>query len=366
MWIGSSYLFEVLSSASGLIATLIVVSGGLLLLSASLAAFALGTRAWSSYQRRAWTQRKKNWQAQVVKVLGGDISPRSLTDQVRMRHFNPFLEMLIPYATSVKGREKRLIRALADPFLKRVEANLASRRPLIRAQAVQRLGLLGGPRHAEPLRKRLDDPSDRVAGRAFHALARVGGPENTERLLRCLTRLGHVDRRHIGSSLFRLGADAAPTLRAAMADDNRDDFGRICCAEALRELGDTGAVAVAAFLLDDVNFRVRCKTPQLTASLLYLLMRLGKGVHGPLIRAYCHAPDPTVRLHAAQALGQLGSSEDEILLGALVHADSSQWVAISAARSLMRLGATAPLRRLRTLDHPRAQLASDLILPSDQ
>jgi hypothetical protein len=351
---------------SDLIATLILASGGLLLLSVGLAAFALGTRAWSWYQRRVWTQRKADWEAQVVKVLGGDLPPRSFTDQVQMGHFSSFLEVLIPYATSVKGREKRLLRALADPFLKRVEANLSSRRPLIRAQAVQRLGLLGGPRHAEPLRKMLEDPSNRVVGRAFYALARVGGPEHTERLLGCLTRLGRVDRRHVGSSLVRLGEGAAPTLRAAMADNDRDDFVRICCAEALEGLGDTAAVAAAAFLLDDVNFRVMCKTPGLTAALLRLIMQLGKGIHGPLMRAYCHAGDPTVRLHAARALGELGSPEDEVLLGSLVHADDSRWVAVSAARSLIQLGITTPLRKLRTLDHPRAQLASEFLLPSDQ
>ncbi|MEF8795177.1 MAG: HEAT repeat domain-containing protein [Salinivenus sp.] len=366
MWTGLSFPFEALSPASGLVATLILVSGGLLLLSVGLVAFALGTRAWSWYRRRVWRQRKKRWEAEVVKVLGGDISPRSLTDRIQVGHFGPFLEVLIPYATSVKGPEKRLIHALADPFLHKVRANLSSRRALIRAQAVHRLGLLGGAEQTDPLRDMLDDPSDRVVERAFHALARVGGPGNTERLLGCLTRLDHVAPRHISSSLARLGEGAAPTLRTAMAEEDRADFVRVCCAEALRELGDTAAVAAAAFLLDDVNFRVMCKTPDLTVALLRLLMQLGKGVHGPLVRAYCHAEDPTLRLHAARALGQLGSPEDEILLGTLVHADESRWVAVSAARSLIKLGAATPLRKLRTLDHPRAQLASDLILPSDQ
>ena len=366
MWIGLAYPFEAFSPAPELIGTLILVSGGLLLLSAGLAAFALGTRVWSWYQRQAWRQRKKNWEVGVVRVLGGNVSPRSLTDRVQRRHFGSFFGVLIPYATSVKGPEKRLIRALADPFLQQVRANLSSRRALIRAQAAQRLGLLGGNGQAEPLWDMLDDPSDRVVERAFHALARVGGPENAERLLGCLTRLDHVAPTHISSSLVRLGEGAAPTLRTAMADEKRAEFARICCAETLRELRDTTAVAAAAFLLDDVNFRVMCKIPDLTAALLRLLMQLGKGIHGPLIRAYCHAEDPTIRLHAAQALGELGSPEDEVLLGTLVHADDSRWVAISAARSLIELGATTPLRKLRTLDHPRAQLASDFLLPSDQ
>lgn len=366
MWTDLLCPFEALAPTSELIATLILVSGGLVFFSMGLAAFALGTRAWSWYQTRIWRQRKEDWEVQIMEVLKGDVPPRSLTDGIPVKHFDSFLEVLIPYATVVEGPEERLIQALADPFLQRVKANLSSRRPLIRAQAVQRLGLLGGSEQAEPLRQMLGDPSDRVAGRAFHALSRVGGPENTERLLSCLTRLGHVDRRHISSSLVRLGKGAAPVLRTAMADSERDDFVRICCAETLRELGDTSAVAVAAWLLDDVNFRVLCKTPDLTASLLRLLMQLGKGVHGPLVRAYCHAPDPIIRLHAARALGQLGSSEDEVLLGALVHSDDSRWVAISAARSLITLGSTTPLQKLRTLDHPRAELASDFLLPSDQ
>jgi HEAT repeat protein len=365
MWTGFFSSFEALSPAPRLVATLIYVSGGLLLLSVGLAVFSLGSHVWSWYQGWVWKQRKEDWNEQVLDVLGGDLAPRALTDQIQMRHLNSFLEVLTPYATTVEGPEKRLIQALADPFLRQVKAKLASRRPLVRAQAVQRLGLLGGPKQAVPLREMLDDPSDRVVARTFHALTRVGGAEDTERLLNCLPVLSHVDRRHISSSLVRLGEGAAPTLRATMADEKQGGFVRVCCAETLRMLSNTGAVAAAAFLLDDVNFRVRCKTPEFTASLLRLLMQLGKDVHGPLIRAYCHAPDARIRLHAARALGQVGSSEDEVLLGSLVHADPSQWVAISAARSLITLGATAPLRKLRTLDHARAQLASDLTLPSD-
>lgn len=366
MWLDFYNKLDTLGPASELIPTLIVGSGLLTLLSIGFAAFALGSHAWSLYQARIWTQRKKDWNRQIVDVLAGGTPPQSLVDEVDMKHFSSFIEVLSPYATVVTGAEKRLTRALAAPFMHEVKANLSSRRPLIRAQAVQRLGLLGGEADATSLRKMLNDPVDRVVERVLSALSRVGGPKDTEPLLRCLPRLDHVDRRQISSSLFNLGEDAAPWLRAAMADDSRADFVRVCSADTLRELGDTAAADVAAWLLDDAKFARMTKLTEVTASLLRVLRRLGKGVHGPLIRSYCHAQDPVIRLQAARALGQLGSPKDEVLLGALVYSDNSRWVALSAARSLIELGSTTPLRKLQTLEHPRAQLARDFLLPPDQ
>lgn len=358
--------FEVFSPASDLIATLILGSGALMLLSVCFAAFALGSHVWSRYQTRVWKRQKEDWDAQIVTVLAGDLRPQTLTDTVPKKYYGSFLEALMPYATVVDGAEKQIIQALAAPFLPRVKANLSSRRSLVRARAVQRLGLLGGPEQAAALRQMLDDSSPRVVERTVHSLARVGGAADAERLLDCLPRLAHVDPRHLSSSLVHLGEAAAPTMRAAMADDERPPFVRICCAETLRELRDTASVAAAAWLLEDAKFRDMLQFPKVTASLLRLLKHLGKGVHGPLIRAYCHAPASFVRLHAARALGQLGTPEDEVLLGALVYGDESRWVALGAARSLIEIGSITPLRKLRTLDHPRAALASDLLLSFDQ
>lgn len=344
-----------------LLVVLIGVSGGLTLLSIGLAAVATGRHFWSRYQTRRWTQRKEAWTAQLLLVLADELSPRSFVDQVQMTHYDEFLGFLLPYATTVTGEAKTYIQALARPCMPRLRRQLRARRPLVRAQAVQRIGLLGGPEQAESLRTMLDDPSDQVAEVAFQRLGRLGGPDDADRLLQSLNRLTHVDRRQISSVLVELGDGAASTLRDAMADDTRPPFVRVCCAEALRWLGDGTAASVAARLLRETEPGDEGSSSEVTASLLRLLRRVGQASHGPIVRSFCHSPVPFVRIHAARALGQLGTPEDEDLLGTLVADDDSRWVALSAAQSLVELGRTTPLRTLHDADHRRTELASHFL-----
>jgi HEAT repeat protein len=146
-----------------------------------------------------------------------------------------------------------------------------------------------------------------------------------------------------------------------MADDARSPFVRVCCAEALRWLGDTAAAPVAAHLLREADVEHEEASPEVTASLLRLLRAVGQAEHRPLVRRFCRSPVPFVRIHAARALGQLGSAEDDTVLGTLVVEDQSRWVALSAAQSLVELDRVAPLRALQTDDHDRATLAANFL-----
>lgn len=336
----------------------------LLVLAIGLAGVAVGRHLVDRYRERHHEARQKRWRTQLLAILAGEHPPRSLVDQVDREHAGAFLNFLTPYATTLEGDEMDQLRAVARPFMPRERRHLSSRRMMARARAVQRIGLLGGVEHVAVLRDMLDDPADRVAQMAFRWLAKLGGPDEAGPLLRRLDRLDHVDHRQMSSALVELGDGAAPAFRAALADDGRSSFVRVCCAEALRWLGDGAAAAVAGRLLRTAGEAKQDFSPELTASLLRLLRRVGQSDHVPIVRSLCRAPVSFVRIHAARALGQLGGTAEEGLLIRLLRWDSSRWVALSAAQSLAELELSSSLRHLTETAHPRATLAANVLAPS--
>ena len=326
----------------------------ILALGAALVALVLHFR----HQRRARQAREREqvWRPLLLDGLAGDGSPEALVEKVSATHRAAFLSFLVPYATAIEGADEQFIRAVAGPFLGPVRASLSSRRPMERAQAVRRLGLLGGSTYTADLREAITDPSHVVAQTALGWLARRGQPEDARLILNQLNRLSGADRRQVSSALVELGEAAAPIFRTALADPTRSIFVRVVCAETLRWLGDGASADLAASLLDGEDLN-----PELAAGLLRLLRRVGRRTHAPIIRQYCDAPVPFVRIHAARALGQIGTSDDEALLASLVQTDEARWVALSAARSLMELDRPGAIRQLRDSTHPRASLAQGVL-----
>lgn len=343
---------------------LIVVSAGLFLLSLGFALVAIGNHVWWRVHKNRRRTQTDHWRAELLAVLAGEKPPHSLTDQVASAQRDTFLRFLLPYATTVRGYASECIEALARPYMPTLRSEIRSRHRLIRARAAQWIGLLGGPDQADVLRNALGDPSDRVVEIAFRRLARLGGPDDAEHLLSCLDRLTHLDRRQISSALVKLGEESSSFLRRVVADDDRPPFVRVCCAEALRWLGDTEAAPMAARLLRETDVEAEGKSAEITASLLRLLRAVGQDTHRPIVRRFCRSPVSFVRIHAARALGQLGTAADEELLTRLVEADDSRWVALSAARSLVDLGQMASLRALQNGENGnprRAKLAADFL-----
>jgi HEAT repeat protein len=294
-------------------------------------------------------------------VLAHDRPPDALAETVRPRQRTRFLSFLSTYATSVRGDELERIRAVARPFLPAIQNKMDARRPTVRAQAVRRISLLGGGDDLPALREALEDPSATVAWMAMMGLAKRGTPDDADLVIQQLDRLSGIDRRQLTSALVELGEDAAPALRTAMAsplieEKSQSAFTRLICAEALRWLADAAAAPIAVSLLEQ-----DADDPELHASLLRLLRRVGRSRHAPVVRAQCQSEVSFVRIHAARALGQLGAVEDEDLLASLLHGDDARWVALSAMQSLSELGCTGPIRQLAGSSHTRAALAEGFL-----
>jgi len=346
-----------LQNTSGTLALVMASAAVLTILSVLFAGGAVVLHFATAYRERRRRREESQWKPMLFDVMAGRQPPEVLAQAVRQGQRERFLTFLMPYATTVKGHALERIRAVATPLLAPVRRELQSRRPTLRARAVQRIGLLGGARFADALRDVLDDPSDDVAGRALRRLAMLGDPDDASLLLEHLDRLAHMDRRQITSALVELGEEAAPVFRTALADSGRTAFVRMLCAETLRWLGDVEAVPVAVRILEGSTG----ENPELVASLLRLLRRLGRPEQARVVRSYCTSNVSFVRIHAARALGQLGREEDASLLARLLRNDDNRWVALTAARSLIELNCTEPLRRLGNSAHARSSLALDLV-----
>jgi two-component system phosphate regulon response regulator PhoB len=331
--------------------TALLLSGAVLL---ALTATLLHAHATLREHRRA--RLEATWRPLLLRVLAGDAPPDALVDRVSPSRERLFLSFLVPYAARFEGRARSLISRLAAPFLARLEADLDRRRPGTRARAVQLLGLLGDASCRAPLRRCLDDPSPLVTYTAFRWLSRRGDSEDASALLGRIDRLSGVSTTQLSSSLVHLGAEAAPTLRSALADETASPTVRVVCAETLRWMGDGEAAPLAAQLLADEP------EPELTAALLRLLRRVGCPEHALLVRSYCDSDIPFVRIHAARALGQIGDPDhDRTRLRRLVTGARSRWVAYNAAKSLTELGRPAPLHHLSQSPHARADLADSVL-----
>jgi len=321
--------------------------------------FALAATGFHVRARRAAQQEQRltsTWRATLLDVLAGDVAPEHLIEQVSPSEARGFLSFLVPYATTFEGRSRTLITRLAAPFLPDLEGDLARYRPGTRARALQLLGLLDDDSCRGLLRRGLDDPSRLVAYTAFRRLCRRGSPADAPMLLDRLDRFSAVDVTQLASSLVHLGSDAAAPLRGSLADDTQPTFVRVVCAETLRWMGDGEGAPLAAQLLAEEP------APELTASLLRLLRRVGCPEHALLVRSYCDSKVSFVRIHAARALGQIGHAEqDRTRLRRLVTDATSRWVAYSAAKSLTELGQTTPLYHLTQTGHDRAALADDVL-----
>lgn len=344
----------------GVLWLLIVGCGALTVLALGLSIVAVASHLASKRRKRTRRQDREQWQQALLDVLAGAVPPEYLSDQVSLSQRRRFLSFLVEHATMVTGNALERIRAVARPFLPTTEKDLQAGFRMVRAQAVRRIGLLGGADYTDTLDEALDDRSDFVAFIAFQHLARWSGPDEAPRLLDAVSRLSRVDRVQLVSALVEVGEEAAPFFREELRNEDRTLFERVVCAETLRWLGDGDAAPVASDLLKAPD-----ADPELTAALLRLLGRVGSAQHAVVVRSHCRSDVSFVRIQATRALGQLGGEKDVACLTDRIQNDPSRWVALSAVQSLADLGRTDELRRLSTHGGDRASTIASDLLPAE-
>ena len=332
--------------AGGAAEVLSAVIAGLLALSLALAAVTLALRARNALATSRWVRLEREWTAPLLEVLAGDRQAAHLLGRVAPRDGARFADFLVRFARRLRGPERDVLGRLAAPYLDTVAARVEAGRPGDRARRVSMLGMLRPDRYGYPIAAALDDPSPLVAMTAMRALAHPGHPGQLAAVLRRLERFDAWSPAFLASMLAGAGPEAAPGLRALLADRSRPIHARIVAAEALRLLKDLAAAApAAAIVAEEAGAGDGTRGGRdLVSSALRLLAAVGTGAQAPAVRAACASGSPVVRAQACAALGAVGTAGDAGVLGPALE-DADPWVVLHAARSLKALGGPALLER---------------------
>lgn len=352
-----SHLVDVVQSAglrTSALWLLALVVGALIVMALLFAAYAVYLRIHSDRHQRLWERLSASWEEPVLLALADPDEAQRVHDLVAPEHRLQFVRFALEYARRVKGEERRVLQALAEPYLAPIAKRAGSRAVEVRTRAIQTLGTLGLPKYASEVMRALDDPSPLVAMVAARALATPAYPEYAPDVLKRLRRFEGWSRSFMASMLASVGPAAAPALRASLGDREEAPWVRAVAAEALAVLKDFDAADTAAAAVATAEDR------ELVSAALGLLAQVGTPEYLPAVRARCASPDNVVRAHALDALGTLGTEDDvPRLLGAM--SDPSPWVAIHAARGLRAAGGTRVLEDLGDSDHARAPLARQVL-----
>lgn len=337
------------------LAFLAAVVGALLLLAVAFGLYAILLRARHTRRSRDWEALTRRWQEPLLAALVDPEAAHRVHALVDEDHRLHFVRFCLEYARRVRGEEREVVKALARPYLTPLRERASHRDVEVRTRAVQTLGTLGLPDHADVLVEALDDPAPLVAMVAARSLAHHGDPAYAGEILARLGRFKGWSRPFMASMLASMGPGAAPALRATFEDEREIPWVRSVAADALWQLRDLPAGDIAARVVELEE------DPDLLASALRLLTAVGRPEHVEIIRVRCASPDAQVRSNALSALGTL-ANEDDVprLLGAM--SDPSPWVAIHAARGLLAAGGLQLLQDLADSDHPRALLAGQILL----
>ncbi|MDX1493946.1 MAG: HEAT repeat domain-containing protein [Longimicrobiales bacterium] len=304
----------------------------------------------------------------MLEILGGAAPPEAIFDRVDDGDGLDFLEFLLEYARLLRGDERALVHAMAEPYLPLVVPELRRGTAESRGHAVLILARMGMPRYAHVVTDALRDDSPIVAMIAARSLFRPGHERHFPAVLEHLPRFTSWSRSFLASMLAGGGPEAAPLLRAILMDPMEDALVRAVASDALRELNDLRSVPLALELLEQApSPRPSGHAPspppldkELLVGCLRILEHLGHREHLPTVRKHVDSPDPVIRAAAVSALAGLGGEPEIPVLQSRLD-DDTFWVSLEAARGLMSLGETATLERIAISDGPWSLLAQQVL-----
>ena len=293
----------------------------------------------------------------LIASYAADSAPASTVwEKVEDRDRMHFVRVVMRYAERLRGESRDRLELLVSPYLDEFAGSL--RRASLEDQAliIRVLATSGLDRYASTVVAALDNRSPLVSMVAARTLARVGGADYAPQILARLDRYKNWSRSFLASLLASMGGDAAPHLRALLADRSAEPWQRTVAADSLRWLNDVAAHQIASRVLEEETDR------DLLVQALRLVGRLGNREHGDQVQRLMGSDDFAVRASAVTTAGQMGiASSLPRLEEALVH-DESRWVSLHAARALGQLGQLGPLKSLADSPHPRARLARQALL----
>jgi HEAT repeat protein len=337
-----------------ILATLIVVTGLLFVFAIIFAFVVIGLRLKNKRVRSRWIRLETQWEDRVLDVLADTTSMSELTSHVDSRDELRFIDFLMRFVRQLRGAERATLRVIALPYLPAAAELLSSPVAEKRARAVLILSGLGGTEYESALLKALDDESPLVAMVAARALSNSEHVQYAGHILARSDRFERWSPRHLAAMFAAIGENAAPSLRATLADASASERARVVAAESLLQLRDIGAAAAAREIAQGWT------PPNVLVAVLRLLAEVGSDIDAPVIRRSLASTHPAVRGAAMVALGSLGDETDiEVLARSL--GDASPWVALNAAAALRAVGAVERLQSISQSSGRGAQAARELL-----
>lgn len=198
-----------------------------------------------------WTRRRTQQRAELAEEIRPQLLEMLVEDEpdlsrfeseqgLRSRLIDDLAETLIG---KLRGADRERLVLLLDRrgALDRARTRLSSRRPSVRARAVQLLGSTGAPGALPDLVSLLRDRNRTVREVATRSIGRLGDPSATCFLLALLaTSERSVPSHLVRMALFRLGRPAIPNLIREL--DHYSPEVRRCAADVLGHLGAIEAV----------------------------------------------------------------------------------------------------------------------------
>lgn len=305
----------------------------------SLTAFIIIYRAVSRLVNSRLSGRRALYQGAVDRLLEGQVVP---ADDIRLKERGDaaVLEgMLLELLVFLRGPLQEVVtRAAEDAGLVDLRLKGLSRRsPHLRAEAMEKLGLLRSRKAVPALLERLSVEVPAIRHVAIRALGRIAAPEALEVLLDEVEGADEAGLKVVNQAIVGYGGESVPAILNRLARPHKHAEREVAILGQLRALD---AVPRLLEMLEDAA------TPHMRAA---AAAALGSIAHPDAVPALLRAladPMREVRVHAAWALGRIGDPSAVELLDAALD-DRYGWVRIRAAEALGKLGGAglAVLRR---------------------
>ncbi|HXI02406.1 MAG TPA: HEAT repeat domain-containing protein [Candidatus Saccharimonadales bacterium] len=239
---------------------------------------------------------------------------------------------------SVRTRARAAFEKLGivDHYLER----LRSRRWWIRAEACEKLGLIGSDRSIAPLVEHLSDSIPEVRFRASQALGSIGTSESLRPLVLALKSPGRWSAIRVSVMLVAAGDEAVNVLLEEF--QWLPDQAKLSAVDIFARIRSLRASPLLRELLTDPN-------PDLRARAANALGMLGDPTVAPLLVRAMEDPEWPVRAMAAKSLGHLREQSSIDALKAAL-ADSQWWVRANAAEALKAKGISGREALIQMLD----------------
>ena len=342
--------------ATNLVLILLCVSiVALFFLSVIFAGITIRLRIFNTRKALHWKRLEAEWEPLILSHLVGEKTVAEVHAAGLPRDQLFFIDFLLRYARRLRGEERENLAELARPWLPRIVARMKSGDVTQRARAVHTVCNLGVHEHAAAIIETLDDPAPLVVLIAARALAQKEHPEYAPHILARLERFDSWSQNFIVSMIAQIGPAIAGDLVGILESPSRVGRVRAMAAEALKQLNHLDAADVAVRVLKSETHR------EVLAACLRLLGAVGRNEHASLVRRFCNSTDPMVRAHAYRTLGFLGDKDDAPVFRHALE-DDFPWVGMSAAASLVQIGARDVLERFAASGHPRASLARQALM----